>query len=156
MKHFLRLCAEIEKTVEKVYQLFAEKTDADPELKELWSTLANDEQDHTRQLELAERISAGETFPGQQIAIERVQDLLAEVRAVLASAQEAMPEPLEALKTSILLEKRFMDIHVTNAVYFPNESLRNTFAALGRSDEAHFNSIKAFLRLHYDDFFDPS
>lgn len=155
MKRFLRLCAEVESTVEKAYQALAKKTE-EPELKAMWLQLANDEADHANQLLLAERLAAGDSFPGQNMATEKVRLLLKEAQDFLTAAQGDPMAPFEALKTSILLEKKFMDVHVNNAIVFSSDSLRKTFDALGRSDEAHFETLKAYLRRHKDELLDPA
>ncbi len=154
MKAFLRICAEIEATIEQVYQLFARKSEGNPELVKLWRQLAQDEFAHTQQLQLAERMLKPDIAqPNPNLPTDKAQKMLDQVKAFLAKAEDAPLSELDCLKASIRLEKDFMVVHLDNSLQLIDPGLRQMFGALARDDEAHFDLLRAYVRKH-DELFD--
>lgn len=145
MKTYLRLCAEIEETVEKVYQVFAQKVEGGAEMQLLWLQLARDEETHYNQLLMAERLANEKVFTAPQLSEQKVTRLLEQARQLLEKAQAGPLTPKEALLATIMLEKGFADVHIANATQIADPSLQKTFAALARSDEEHLLTLRNYL-----------
>jgi len=145
MRRYLNICAEIEETVGRIYEIMAEKEGQEEQLATLWRQMARDERDHAGQIRFALRLPARDVFEGQNFPEKKVEVLLTRARNILQMIQERPLSTRESLRLAIGLEGEFFDAHVVGAS-FKDESIKKMMQALARADEAHLGLLRQYAR----------
>jgi rubrerythrin len=145
MRRYLNICAEIEETVGRIYEIMAEKVGQDERLATLWRQMASDERDHAGQIRFALRLPVRHVFEDQDFPEEKVEVLLTRARNILQLVEERPLSVREALRLAHGLEGEFLCAHVVGAA-FKDESLKKMMQALARADEAHLGLLSRYAR----------
>lgn len=146
METFLQECIEVEGTAARIYRTLRQTVAADPDLKDVWLAMADDEGEHAREIRLALNLLQENVIDGGLIPIAEVEGLLVRAGALLDRVKR---EPLaveEALRLSRHLEEDFLQVHVLCAVRFVDTDLRRVFAYLGHADQDHIARLAACCR----------
>jgi len=145
MRRYLNICAEIEETVGRIYELMAEKLPEEERLSALWRQMARDERDHAGQIRFTLRLPARHVFEVQDFPEEKVEALLNRARNILQIIKERPLTAREAVRLALGLEGEFLAAHVVGAT-FKDESLKKMMQALARADEAHLGLLRRYAR----------
>lgn len=150
MQAFLNRCAKIEDTLAQIYREMAVSVAADDELKAVWLSLADDEDEHAREIHLAKRLLKGAALNAEGISGDQIERLLARAHELLARVRQATPSTRDALRLSLDLEEGFRQVHVLYAVRFADDSLRRVFERLGKADQKHIAQLADCCRRFVD------
>ncbi|PLX97882.1 MAG: hypothetical protein C0623_14265 [Desulfuromonas sp.] len=149
MQRLLRICQEIEQTVADIYRHWETVFSDQESLSRLWGQMADDELDHVRQIQLAQRVANEQVFGEQKISINLLEEALAKAKQLLKEVRERDVSAEKALKTAIKIEEYFSKAHLSNALEVTDKSLMTMFNSLARADDQHVES----LRNYYDSVF---
>ena len=147
MRKFLKTCAEIEKTIAEIYRCFAEKVFCDEELKEIWRTMAQEEDQHALEIGFASRLPQEGMFKLQKDQAT-VDQLLDTARQILWKAKSTDLSRDAAVNYTLQLEQKFLEVHIASAVEFEQESMRKMFQSIVQSEEVHCQAIKDYRARH--------
>ena len=139
-------CARIEQTVAKIYRRMAEAVRGGDELRSLWLEMAAEEEEHLRQIRLAQRLLREDTAAAPQISEGTLEQLDNRANSILRGVQRAGVSADDALRVSVKLEQDFLDIHGGRALDFADENARRLFANLARADQEHIARLQRFCR----------
>lgn len=146
MLRFLNVCAEVEESVCNVYTLMSEQALTDAALKLFWSKMAADEASHATQIRFAMRLPAVHTFKEATLPMDRVSQLLADVRALEIKLQHSVIPETQALQLALTLEEDFLSVHIDSAVVFKDETMRKMLNSLGCADKDHVEKLRRFCK----------
>jgi rubrerythrin len=145
MRRFIECCAEVEELAAFIYRELEVRADDNEPLQRLMRKLADDEDDHARQLRFALRVSPKETFAGINEAAGDPYQLKSEAEQLLNQVKAGTRNEHELLKIAVTLENRFQGIHAGYVLLFKDDSLKKLFSSLARADEKHLVDLNAYL-----------
>lgn len=138
---YLNRCAEIEKCVALMYELFAERETDNERLRLIWETLAAEERQHVTQIELLRRIGRKFRYGKQRLKEERILQMANQAERCLDKLYRVAYDPHISFKVSVSLESWFLDLHAQRAIDFDEQHLRDLFASLATDDNRHINRV---------------
>lgn len=142
--NILHKCAEIEKALGKLYDLFAAAYEDDREISRLFAKTAGEERNHEYQIRLAiKSLSPG--IEAMNLTLQEADQNLSRALEILSDVENAMPGIEEALKLSINLESTFSRFHMDTAARFSDASCGKLFTAMMAADEAHVTAMEKAL-----------
>lgn len=144
MKRFLNGCQAIEQVMGEVYRKLAGVETYDERLSRIFARMARDEDDHARQLELAQEVPEEAFAKDRRFDQRKVGELLRQAQDLLRRASEPAPPEQLMLDTAKDLEMEFIKIHLHNAVRFRNQAVAERFRAMAREDQEHFETLDAY------------
>ena len=148
MRKFLKTCAEIEKTVAEIYRCFADRVSCDEELKDIWRSMAQEEDQHALEIGFASRLPQEGMFKLQKQDQGTVDRLLETARQILWTAKTTDLSPDAAVNYTLQLEQEFLEVHIVSAVEFEQDSMRKMFQSIVQSEEVHCQAIKDYRARH--------
>lgn len=142
MKGYLNDCCKIELLTSRIYQHFSAQSAFPDLLRSTFADLAQDEEDHARQFDLALELPEGAVGTIHRVAWARVSAGLDLVRAKFQDLHLTSYPAEEALKTALRLEKAFIRMHFDNIVYIEDSRVSALFGSLARADEEHLATLR--------------
>ena len=142
MHGLLNDCSRIERLAQEIYQQLAVADRFQTPVRDLFRRLADDEQDHVRQIEMAGKLPGDRLDAVSRIAGGKVAEALELAQRL---RQDVFARPYgeeEALRLAVFLEKTFVRIHLDNALHFYDPRVIRLFEGLARSDEAHLETLR--------------
>jgi rubrerythrin len=139
----LSLCAEIEKTVGQIYLALAEQASDENELKRIWEEMAEDEMEHARLLQFAQRFDAEKTFDGFNLDMTQLGQLLVQVRETYDLVMLRVWDDDQAVSMMLKLEEDFQQVHIRLAANLKDASMQKMFEKLGKGDDLHVQKLRA-------------
>ncbi len=150
MQRFLRVCEDIEQVISQIYRHWQQVFASDPSLSALWSKLADDELDHVRQVQLAQRVANDQIIAGSKVSLDSLEKALARARQLLRDVKEKDISSQTALRAAIKIEEEFSKAHLLNAANVTDESMAKMFKSLARADELHVKTLKDYCEAVFD------
>ena len=144
MRKFLDTCIDIEDTIAAIYRQFAETVSCDEALKKIWEEMANEEDQHASLIRFASRLPRKDTFLGQKMTQDRVDQLLYRLKVVLERAKVAPLTVESALRVSMKLEGEFTDVHAASAAEFIDIKMKEMFQKLASGDKEHKQALEDY------------
>ena len=141
IQRFLRVCEDIEQVVSQIYRYWQQVFVNDASLSALWAKLADDELDHVRQVQLAQRVANDQVIDGGNISLESLEKALDRARQLLKDVKERDISSVTALRAAIKIEEEFSKAHLLNAANVTDESMAKMFKSLARADELHIKTL---------------
>lgn len=137
----LEKCREIELLCKELYDYFAEIYADNEDAVRLWRKTAIEEQNHADQFTLALKLRKGMSCI---VVAEsaRVESIISQLRTVITRVKADPPKYLDALDSSIKLEKYLTEFHLSFVVMFEEESFKRMFTAMMESDQEHIASLQ--------------
>ncbi|HOP40558.1 MAG TPA: hypothetical protein PLI53_05905 [Geobacteraceae bacterium] len=142
--NLLHKCAEIERVLGKLYDLFAATFHENREISRLFNKTAGEERNHEYQIRLAIK-SFSSAIESMNITTDETDRHLALAMQTLDDVESAMPGIEEALKLSINLEATFSRFHMDTAAQFSDISCGKLFTAMMAADGAHVAALEKAL-----------
>ncbi|PLX95200.1 MAG: hypothetical protein C0621_04250 [Desulfuromonas sp.] len=140
----LASCMKIEQSIGQIYQYLADLFAKEAAFHQLFSRLAADEQDHALQIKLAGNLQRETVVTGLHLDETKVEELLSQVREMVASLRGTPPTAAEALQMALRLEEEFCQTHLLAAADIRDEKLASMFRALARADKDHLGQLQKF------------
>lgn len=150
MQIFMNQCAEIEDVVAQIYREMAATVAADDELKGVWLSLADDEDEHAREILLAKRMLKSEVLNEEWDSGSKIKELLAQAHELQKRVRRGGLSVRKALQLSLYLEEHFRQVHVLCTVDFCDDGLRRLFERLGKADQEHVARLTDCCRRFID------
>ena len=144
MRQYIKTCSEIEKTVAQIYQELSESEHFGGDVRRMFHTLANDENDHAMQLDFALRLPTVTIALEQNMLHQQAAGLLTRAKNSLQKVTQKALSVAEAVALGIGLEENFCGIHLNNSVNFQDESMKKMFSAMARDEKIHKNQLLEF------------
>ncbi len=144
MKNYLGHCQEIEQVLGEVYRKLAGVEGYSPKLREIFATMARDEDDHARQLERAQDVPAAAFAKERRLDQKKLDELFLQARELLRMAGDPDPSERLMLETAKDLEMEFIKIHLQNAVKFRDAAMAEMFREMAREDQEHFETLDTY------------
>ena len=138
----LEKCREIELLCKELYDYFTELYSDNEEAVSLWSKTASEEENHAAQFTMALRLR-NDLACNIQVDAARVESIILQFRGLIAKVKSAPPKLVDALGSSIKLEKYLAEFHLGCVVMFEDDSCRKMFNAMMSSDNEHVESLQA-------------
>ena len=101
-----------------------------------------EEQNHADQFTLALKLNKGLACM-VTVKPDTLELILTQIRAVLEKIKATPPTLLDALYSSIKMEKYLSDFHLGCVVEFEDSSYKKLFQAMMASDQEHIASLQA-------------
>ncbi len=146
MHRFFNLSIEIEEMQAAILRELAERVPTEQGLKELWLKMALEEEDHARQLRMAQRLFKAEAIRKPLIDMEQVELLHAKSKSLLHEVRQRTLSQKTALRLSLRMEKEFSVVHANNAVEFAEPSMQALFRSLAAEDKRHAEALAAYCK----------
>ncbi len=137
----LEKCREIELLCKQLYDYFAELYAGDEDAVRLWCKTAMEEQNHADQFTLALKLRKGMSCMVVADST-RVDSIIKQLGAVISKVRAEPPKLVDALNSSIRLEKYLVDFHLSCVVMFEEDSFKKMFNAMMASDQEHIASLQ--------------
>lgn len=138
----LEKCREIELLCKELYDYFAELYADDEDAVRLWSKTAAEEENHAAQFTMALRL-INDLPCIILVDAARVESVILQFKGMIAKVKSAPPKLVDALGSSIKLEKYLAEFHLGCVAMFENDSYRKMFNAMMLSDNKHVESLQA-------------
>ena len=142
MKRHLNICSKIEETAGKIYRQLATSAKLSLAVKQTLEEMANDEDDHASQLQLALRLPENMAVTSSAAMLQQATQLLEQAEHILRTATETKVTDQQAIKIGIKLEENFCQAHIANSFEFTDDRFRSMFAAMARADAEHCQRLK--------------
>jgi rubrerythrin len=133
--------ARIELLAQEMYAGLAEKFAGHPYLRQLFSQLSSEEEQHALRILLLARHQGNAAWTAD--AMERISGRLgvmaAEIESMKAefAKRDAAPDPGEIMRRVVDLERRFGAIHAQELAKWPDLQVQKLFSALAQQDARH-------------------
>ena len=137
MRQYINTCARIEKTIARIYRILHESDHLEVKARQVFFSLANDEDDHAHQLEFALRLPNGSLSLENENTQHQAEALLKRAEEALQRVSGTALSIVQAVDLGLELENDFCSIHLSNSMKFKDESIRKMFSAMAKSEEAH-------------------
>ena len=141
MRNYLNDCLKIERVMGEFYRKLARVERYSEEVRSAFARMAQDEEDHARQLEIARGVPEEVFFAEPRIEEQQLDHLLRRAHRLLRLADTPPQSEREMLETARELELEFMQIHLRNAVRFHKPQVAELFRSLARDDEQHIATL---------------
>jgi hypothetical protein len=106
--------------------------------------MAQDEDAHARQLEVAKGVPEDVFFEDALIDPTKLDDLLRRAHQLLRMAEDPPRSESLMLETAKDLEREFMQVHLSNAVKFHDVAMVELFQNLAREDNRHLETLDGY------------
>jgi len=146
MRSYLNDCQKIEQVMGEFYRKLAGFPSYSRSLREIFEQMAEDEDDHARQLEIAKGVPEDLFFAGTSIEAERLDRLLQRAQQLLKLADDPPRSESLMLETARDMEQEFMEVHLKNSVRFHRPELAGLFEDLAREDEKHLETLDTYYQ----------
>lgn len=144
MRAYLSECERIEQIIGKIYTRLASVGEYSDGLRSLLKNLAEDEEGHARQLEIAKGVPAEIFFEEARLSPESLADLREEVLMFLSLTDNPPKSEDEVLAMIRQLENGCLQVHLGNSVHFREKRYGDLFLGLARSDEEHLKALEEY------------
>lgn len=144
MRSYLNDCLKIEQVMGEVYRKLAEVRIYSEKLRSIFERMAQDEDEHARQLEIARGVPEEVFFEEATLEPEQLDALLRRAHQLLRLADNPPRSESLMLETAKDLEREFMQIHLHNAVKFHDAAMVELFENLAREDSKHIEALDAY------------
>jgi rubrerythrin len=141
----LHTCAEIEETLGKMYDFFAETYRENPAISKIFAKTAAEERNHEYQIRLAIKTFAP-AIEAMALTSEDADRHLVMVRETLEKLKHTIPDLEEALDLCITLESMSSHCHMDAAARFADQSCIKLFKAMMSADDAHVAYLEQALK----------
>ncbi|NTV48227.1 MAG: hypothetical protein HGB32_05645 [Geobacteraceae bacterium] len=138
----LEKCREIELLCKELYDYFTELYSDDEDAVRLWSKTAAEEENHAAQFTMALRL-INDLPCIILVDAARVESVILQFRGLIEKVKSAPPKFVDALGSSIKLEKYLAEFHLGCVAMFEDDSYRKMFNAMMSSDNEHVESLQA-------------
>lgn len=140
----LAICAEIETVVSQIYKALADQLPEEGELREIWKEMADDELEHARLLQFAQRLDPKNTFDGFNLDATQLGQLLVQVKEIYDLALINVWDEKESVRMMLELEEEFRQVHIRFAANLKDASMQKMFEKLGKADELHVERLRSY------------
>jgi rubrerythrin len=137
----LRICAEIEEECAGIYWFFSGLFGHDERVAALWHKTAREEENHSAQFKLAQRLQ-GSGMSSVNTDADKAAHILGRVKAINVSIRNSRPSLHDALKLAIDIEERLSEFHASELVEFSDEKICELFASMKQCDSEHTELLK--------------
>ena len=137
MKRHMNICIKVEETVGKIYRQMATSANLSLAVKQTLQEMANDEDDHASQLQLAVRLPENMAVTSSAAMLQQAEQLLAQAEHILRKVSQTEVTDQQAIKFGIKLEENFCQAHIACSFEFTDDRFRSMFAAMARADKEH-------------------
>lgn len=144
MRSYLNDCLKIEQVMGEVYRKLADVRTYSDQLRSIFLRMAEDEEEHAHQLEIAKGVPEEVFFEGTRLEPERLDALLRRAHHLLRLADNPPRSESLMLETAKELEREFVQIHLHNAVKFHDAAMVELFQNLAREDSKHIETLDAY------------
>jgi hypothetical protein len=141
----LHTCAEIEETLGKIYDIFAETYQEHHTISQIFKKTAGEERNHEYQIRLAIK-SFTPTIESMTLTSAEAEEHLSIVRVFLEKMNTTAPGIEEALNLAIQLEDISTRFHLDAAARFSDPSCIKLFKAMMAADEDHVAAMERALK----------
>jgi len=141
----LDICYDIEETCASIYLYYAGVFEKIPEMHALWHKTAMEEFNHANAIRLAMGCRDMDCREKNR-DLSRYENARTRVREVAAHVRKTPPTLEDALRSSILLEKKLNEFHVACVLDFEDSSAKKLFQALLDGDTGHVESLEDAYR----------
>jgi len=141
----LKQCAEIEDVIGRIYRRLADAFAHDESLCRFFSQMADEEEGHRRQIEMAQRLSREGVAGGSRISAGELEQLGRRAKTLLAGVRTSALSVQDALRASVRLEEDGLKVHAARAVDFREDGAKKVFSALAEADAVHVARLKEVL-----------
>lgn len=141
MRNYLNDCLKIERVMGEFYRKLSRVENYSTEVRGAFARMAQDEEDHVRQLEMARGVPEEVFFAGARLEEHQLDQLLRRAHRLLRLAEDPPLTESEMLETARELELEFMQTHLHNAVRFHEPRVAELFHSLARDDEQHIATL---------------
>lgn len=145
--HFIfDICSKIEACFAELYHYYSELFSDNPDASALWKKVAEEEENHLRQFEFADRLYRWADF-AVTVEIARAQRVCDKMNALLVYVRHTPPALETALNKAIEMEEILADLHMASAVIFADKNTQKLFTAMAQSEQDHIQSLKRFYAI---------
>lgn len=141
MYNFLSACKKIEEIASNIYQHLSNDKAYSKETRKVFSQLSDDEKAHMRHIDLALQANKSEMKATQTISGDKINEAVADAERIFRQLERERLDEEKALILAVNMEKKFVDVHVQNALNFDNQGLTDLFDKLGKEDECHIRTL---------------
>lgn len=145
MRKIFDQCIAIENNAEQIYRMLSVREAPDNPNRKLWEKLADDEAEHARILEMAQRLLREGMIAGLGLSLQQVTELLGRIVETRQMVQRGELARDEMIMQLIEMERQMQQVHTSLSVEFANPDLTRLFSKLGRSDGAHFTTLQQLV-----------
>lgn len=138
----LRICAEIEEECAGIYWYFSGLFGHDERITALWHNAAREEENHSSQFKLAQRLR-GTGMSSIKMDADKAKRTLEYMRSINESVRNSPTSLNDALRMAIHLEERLSEFHASELVEFSDEKLCKLFASMKAFDRKHIELLKS-------------
>ena len=136
------LCREIESGCAELYHFYAELFQEDKEVMLLWKRMALEEENHSREFDLAAKLMRQKAISSFKIELINAEIALIYIRSHLNRMKENPPTIEDALKDAIELEDKMSVFHLECVAEFSAPSFECLFRAIIQADQDHLASLR--------------
>lgn len=144
MRSYLDGCLKIEQVMGEVYRKLAGVETYSEKLRSIFERMAQDEDDHARQLALAKGVPDKVFSKDRRFDQRKLDELLQQAHQLLLLAADPAPSESLMLETAKDLEMEFIKIHLQNAVKFSDVAMAELFRDMAREDQKHFETLDSY------------
>lgn len=137
------ICAKIEARFAELYHYYSELFSDDSDAAGLWKKVAEQEENHLRQFEFADRLYRWDDFK-VNVEIERARRICEKMNVLLEHVRQNPPDLETALRKAISMEEVLAEFHMASAVIFADKNTQKLFRAMAECDRDHIQSLKRF------------
>jgi rubrerythrin len=138
-------CGKIERLAGDIYRKMACQPGFCDTVRSTFARMAEDEQEHAAQLEMALQFPEQTLGMVKRISWEKVAEGLERLKQINRELNQYLASEENALKMAIELENGFVRMHLDNAIHFKDPRIAELFQRLGRGDETHLETLKECL-----------
>ena len=106
-------------------------------VREAFTELAADEDEHAEQLRFALRFPEGAVVTSIPEMLQQANDLLLQAKSIQDKIDQIEVDDQQAISIGVELEKKFCQAHIANSFEFKENNLKDMFAAMAKEDERH-------------------
>lgn len=145
MRKLLLECYRIEQLAAKIYTQFSNKPHYPASVRETFSTMAKEELEHARIIDLVLQTPAHELDALPGLSEEQIDEKLRLAKAILVSAEQCEMSAGEAVQLAMEAEEHLVKVHANQSLIPGGPKLAAFFAELSRYDAAHVDKLRACL-----------
>ncbi|PLX97784.1 MAG: hypothetical protein C0623_14415 [Desulfuromonas sp.] len=144
MHVFIRDCQKVEELASQIYKSLATNDSYPNELREAFTRLSKEEENHSRNLELLLQLRK-EEISNFKITWDKTYSAMRLAEKFLAMVDEEELDQGRALTMALEMEKNFMQVHAHNVLEFNNPQISAVFEELWKEDLAHCDTLRKHL-----------
>jgi rubrerythrin len=138
----LEVCRDVELYCAEIYSYYAGAYEGKPELAKMWGRTAAEEETHANQFVLAIKLRKQGVISAVNIDQYVAENTLHLVKSIYENVRSSTPSMEDALRSSIKLEEKLAEFHLTYMANFPDENMRKLFTAMMKADNHHLERLK--------------